>query len=283
MSAGQRTVFRSALVCIFQSARARAVSAAADAKPKGRSTNARSARRLPLAAPLLAQCWTPPALRAYYGWTMERLLCIVAAVICTMLGCGNERNGYSAAKTYPHTAETKGTMGRPGDHWVDTMQFVRVARAQRDNQYGYKVTYEAPGGTTLALFWSRDQIDLRGALPNYRLENMPLDGGRLLYPDKLTRESLPDVYQAIQLIEDGHARDAEGAITAAEMFGVVAALGGAAPTPRTGGPIGQGAPSRASIPRARAARASTPTQASVADKLTRYLLNPAHPVGGPKG
>ena len=185
---------------------------------------------------------------------MQRRLYLVAAIVALLVGCGNERNGYHASKTIPASRGTTATMGRPGDHWVDTMQFVRVARAQRDSRYGYEVTYEALGGTTFTLFWSRDQIDLRGNLPSYRLEDMPLGDGRLLYPDKLTQESLPNVFQAIQLIEGGHERDADGAITAAEMFGVVAALGGAAPAPRAPKariPAPRRVPpSRASVPRA---------------------------------
>jgi hypothetical protein len=194
-----------------------------------------------------------------YRLRVNPRLWVVAALVCITASCGNERNGHHSAKTIPASRGATVTMGRPGDHWVDTMQFVRVARAQRDSQYGYEVTYEAPGGTTLTLFWSRDQIDLRGGLPNYRLESMPFGDGRLLYPDKLTQESLPNVFQAIQIIEDGHARDADGAITAAEMFGVVAALGGAAPAPRAPGTRGPAPkrlpPARASVPGGTASRA----------------------------
>ena len=199
--------------------------------------------------PQLACYWTPPAARAYHGRTMRRRFCIAAAVVSMLVGCGNERNGHGAAKTFPRTAGTSVTMGRPGDHWVDTMQFLRVARGKRNNQHGYEVTYEAPGGTTFTLFWSRDQIDLRGAAPRYHLATMPLGSERVLYPDKLTQESLPNVFQAIQLIEDGQARDADGAITAAEMFGVVAAFGGAAPAPR---PPGIRVPAPRRVPPARA-------------------------------
>lgn len=177
------------------------------------------------------------AYRALMPWRFI----IPVALVAMLAGC-NGRNGNGSSETRPraNTTHPRSTgmvaIGSPGDRWLDSMQYQIVARSSRNGEYGYEVTYEVPGVTKLTLFWSRDQIDFRGALPETRLETMPLGDGLLHYPETITRESLPDVYQAIQLIENGHVRDANGMLTAAKAFALVASLGMAKPALRAPAP-----------------------------------------------
>src|SRR5690606_24052226 len=122
---------------------------------------------------------------------------------------------------------------------------------QRNNKYGYLVTYEVPGSGAFTLFWSRDLIDFRGTSPTYRLNNMPLGEGTLYYPDRLTAQSLPDVYQAVQIIDQDYADEADGASTAMEAFTVIAA-GGAGP--RVAPKVRGAPPLPGGVPRARAVK-----------------------------
>ncbi len=147
------------------------------------------------------------------------------------------------------------TVGRLGDRWLDTMQFAKVSRAKRNNRFGYEVTYALDGGHSFTLFWSRAQIDLAGTSPGYRMRHRPFGTGRLIFPDRITSVSLPDVYRAIQSIERDYHRDADGAIAAAEAFGTITMLSGVVkitgtrlPPPRSSTPGSVRAPRARSTP-----------------------------------
>ncbi|WP_428263657.1 hypothetical protein [Haliangium sp.] len=51
-------------------------------------------------------------------------------------------------------------MGRVGDRWLQDLPCYQIARARRDDEYGYQATYYVAGHGKLVLFWARDNIDL---------------------------------------------------------------------------------------------------------------------------
>jgi hypothetical protein len=148
-------------------------------------------------------------------------------------GCSNGTEESRYGETLPQAGEPNNgwassgmvTMGSPGDRWLDTMQYVRVARDTRDGQHGYAITYDAPGLGEFTLFWPRQQIDLgAGPLQPMRTD-LPISGGRLYLPDTITAQSLPDEHRAILLLENSYAKEADGFTTAAQGFVVVVAMG----------------------------------------------------------
>ena len=120
---------------------------------------------------------------------------------------------------------TSVTVGRPGDRWLDTMRFARIERATRGGQRGYEVTYNIAGHGRVVLFWPRQDIDFKSQLSGSTLQTMKLGKGRLRYPQKITRRSLPRVHKGILQIEAAYAKQADGATSALKGFILVAALG----------------------------------------------------------
>ena len=120
---------------------------------------------------------------------------------------------------------TSVTMGRSGDRWLDTMRFTRIERATRGGQRGYEVTYNIAGHGRVVLFWPRQDIDFKSQLSGSKLQTMKLGKGRLKYPQKITRRSLPRVHKGILQIEAAYAKQADGATSALKGFILVAALG----------------------------------------------------------
>jgi len=148
--------------------------------------------------------------------------------VITWASCGNRVDRYGETLPQPgewSTGRGAVVVGSPGDRWLDTMPFVRVERANQDGQPGYKITYQASGIGTFSLFWSRGQIDFTGSPSSSHRSDVPLATGRLYVPDIITARSLPDVHRAILILENSYAKDADGAIAAAEGFAVVASMG----------------------------------------------------------
>lgn len=143
---------------------------------------------------------------------------------------GGKAKGRSAGT---RAASGSVVLGRPGDRWLDTIQFRRVERATRDGRAGYAVTYDISSHGKQVMFWSRVHIDFDGTAPAYRRKAIKLRKGRLWYPTRVTRRSLSGVHEAILTIERAYARQADGAIGAMEGFAVVAGLGGLKPSLRT--------------------------------------------------
>ena len=148
---------------------------------------------------------------------------------------------YSANGEEDESAQRSGRsvsvrMGRLGDRWLQDIQFIRIERARHNMEYGYQVTYHIAGHGELVRFWSRDEIAFDGSnSESYRRKALNLKQGRLWYPTRITRESLPDVHHWLLEIEQSYAAQADGAIEAMEGFMVVAAIGGGKPTVRTTG------------------------------------------------
>lgn len=153
----------------------------------------------------------------------------------------SNNSGQGAAKRLsprvPIAADTV-LIGRPGDRWLHTMQFTQVKRAKRHGVYGYQVRYDISGHGTVDLFWPRDAIDFTERPTGSLLQSMKLRKGRLRYPRRITRRSLPEVHRAILAIEQDYAKQADGAVAAMEGFVVVAGLGSIKPTPRATSPRG---------------------------------------------
>ncbi len=141
-----------------------------------------------------------------------------------------------ASKPATRRRGTSVLLGRPGDRWLHTMRFTRIERATRAGQHGYQVSYDIAGHGKLALFWPRDRIDFDGNASAYRRKSMKLRKGRLWYPTRITRRSLPQVHQGILTIENAYARQADGGTAAMGGFAVVAGLGGVKPSLRTTSP-----------------------------------------------
>ncbi len=148
-------------------------------------------------------------------------------------------------------------VGRVGDLWLHLLRFTRIERGKRGDDYGYEVRYDIPGHGPVVLFWRRADIDFDAKLPGYRRKHRPLTKGRLWYPTRITRRSLPDVYEGILEIERAYAAQADGAIDAMEGFALVAGLGSAKPTLRTTGP-GTGAAKQAGHSAAQRSTALSP-------------------------
>ncbi|WP_428266019.1 hypothetical protein, partial [Haliangium sp.] len=158
----------------------------------------------------------------------------------TTLHSANDQGEGKSAQRSGRTVSVR--MARVGDRWLQDLRFARIERAHRDDVYGYQVTYHISGHGEL--FWARDDIDFDDSKPGrYRGKAIPLEKGRLLYPTRITSESLPDVHHWILVIEDDARRQADGATAAMEGFKVVAELGtgryalrrtGPRTTPRTG-------------------------------------------------
>ncbi len=128
-------------------------------------------------------------------------------------------------------------VGRVGDRWLRDLQFLRIERSQRDEAYGYQVTYHIADHGDVVLFWSRDDIDFNDDKSgHYRGTTMALKRGRLWYPTRITRRSLPAVHGGILQLEEVYAEQANGAIEAMEGFALVAGLGGGKPTLRASAP-----------------------------------------------
>lgn len=209
---------------------------------------------------------------------LSRLLRAVVAIALGVLagGCSNgvEDNGETVPQPGGWSKSSAVAIGSPGDRWLDTMQFVRVARDTQDGQPGYAVTYDAPGVGAFTLFWSRRQIDFgRGSPPPLR-SDVPISGGRLYVPDTITARSLPNEHQAIILLENSYAKDADGFIAATEGFMVVASMG---PGPRLvraslRGAAVRGAAVRTDVPVARvvATKYRSFTERNFRDNLIRF-------------
>lgn len=208
--------------------------------------------------------------------TKSRLV-IIATVIAVLVGCSN---GYSRSgpdepllpmpdeATHSRGATVTVVVGRPGDRWLDTMQWLGVGRGSRDGQHGYEITYAAPNGDTFTLFWSRRDIDFDGARPAYQRIDLPIGNANYLYyPDKVTQESLPSVYRAIMMVEAWYGREADGMITAAEWFAVVASLGPAPKIPKVPRPP----PPKPSIPGARVVKGGAGYKAFIKDNFRENL------------
>ncbi len=188
-----------------------------------------------------------------------------------------QSSGNRAAKRITAVA-----IGRPGDRWLSTIRFVRIERAKRDGEPGYRITYDVAGHGTVVLFWLRKDIDFEDKGRGYRHQHRPLKRGRLVYPTRLTRESLPRVYPYILEIEAAYAAQAQGGIAAMEGFAVVAALGEGTPTLRITRPRGvSGAGAGASAGSNTARRTATAKSAASLTKpsaraLARALVAAGH-------
>ncbi|GAB4570514.1 MAG: hypothetical protein Tsb0020_25360 [Haliangiales bacterium] len=134
-------------------------------------------------------------------------------------------------------------IGRVGDRWVHMMRFMRIERGTRDGKNGYLVTYDVAGHGIVVLFWPRKDIDFDGRARAYRSKKQTLRKGRVIYPTRLNRESLPEVFRHVLTIEQAYAEQAKGGIEAMNGFAVVTGLGGVNPTLRA---TSIRAPSRAS-------------------------------------
>ena len=155
---------------------------------------------------------------------------------------GSGQNGDKAASASARV--TSVGIGRPGDRWASALDFTRIERATRDGRRGYQVTYPIAGHGDEVIFWPRDRIDLAGKSPGYRGKYRKLKNGRLRYPDRVTRRSLPRVHHYVLVIERAYAAQAKGAQRAMQGFAVIAGLGGVKPTLRR---IAPRAPPRAPI------------------------------------
>ena len=168
-------------------------------------------------------------------------------------------------------------IGRPGDRWASALDFSRIERATREGRRGYEVTYPIAGHGDAVIFWPRDRIDLAGKSPGYRGKYRKLKNGRLRYPDRVTRRSLPRVHHYVLVIERAYAAQAKGAQGAMQSFAVIAGLGGVKPTlrsiaprtpprapARTSGRASARGPSRSNIKSAPAPAAPAPAPAAPA-------------------
>lgn len=166
-------------------------------------------------------------------------------------------SGQETAKKAQRTRSvTSVSIGRDGDRWVSLMPFSRIERSTRDEKNGYQITYNVTGHGTVILFWSRDLIDFDGRARGYREKRMTIRTGRLIYPTRLTRESLPRVFPYILDIEKAYAAQADGATSAMQGFAVVAGFGGVKPALRS---TPSRAPPRTSV--------RTPRRASATAKI----------------
>jgi hypothetical protein len=149
------------------------------------------------------------------------------------------------------------------------MEFVRVERATQGGQPGYAVTYDASGIGTFTLFWSRHQIDFGHGSPPPHRSDVPISGGRLYVPDTVTAQSLPSEHQAIILLENSYAKDADGFIAAAEAFAVVASMGSGprlVKAPLRGPAAGPGVPAARVV----ASKYKSYTERNFRENLIRY-------------
>ncbi len=172
-------------------------------------------------------------------------------------------------------------VGRVGDLWLHMLRFTRIERGKRGDDYGYEVRYDIPGHGPEVLFWRRADIDFDDKSPGYRRKRRPLTKGRLWYPTRITRRSLPSVYEGILEIERAYAAQADGAIDAMEGFALVAGLGSAKPTLRTTGP-GTGAAKQAGHGAAQRSTALSPVFRKFTRSNFRYNLTKLTGVA-PKG
>ncbi|GAB4568541.1 MAG: hypothetical protein Tsb0020_22070 [Haliangiales bacterium] len=167
-------------------------------------------------------------------------------------------------------------IGRVGDRWLSTIRFVRIERAKRDGEPGYRVTYDIAGHGTVVLFWLRKDIDFEGVGRGFRHRHRPLKRGRLVYPTRLTRESLPNVYPYILEIEAAYAAQAQGGITAMEGFMVVAALGEGVPTLRPTRPPSSSSAGAQVVARAPTAKSAASVTRASRRALARALIAAGH-------
>ncbi|WP_428269623.1 hypothetical protein [Haliangium sp.] len=174
-------------------------------------------------------------------------------------------------------------MGRVGDRWLQDLPCYQIARARRGDEYGYQVTYYIAGHGKLVLFWARADIDLDDSKPeSYRGKALPLETGRVLYPTRITSESLPTVHRGILLLERIYAGQADGAIEAMEGFALIAGLGDGAPALRSTAPRGAPRVSAGSA-RGAAARSAAREFASTVDLLTAAAARARKAVGPGRG
>ncbi len=167
-------------------------------------------------------------------------------------------------------------IGRPGDRWLSTIRFVRIERAKRDGEPGYRITYDVAGHGTVVLFWLRKDIDFEDKGLGYRHQHRALKRGRLVCPTRLTRKSLPRVYPYILEIEAAYAAQAQGGIAAMEGFAVVAALGEGVPTLRPTRPPRSSSTGAQVVARAPTAKSAASVTRASRRALARALIAAGH-------
>lgn len=157
---------------------------------------------------------------------VSRGRCVIFALVSLMVMLGLVQLAHTQTITDVR-------IGKPGDRWLDLMEYSRLERATEGGEFGYAVTYVVPNHGSLKLFWPRKSIDLAGKDPLVKRLVRPLRQGRLWYPERITARSLPEVYQGILLLEAAYTRDARGGIQAMEAFVLVLTMGELTPALRT--------------------------------------------------
>lgn len=112
-----------------------------------------------------------------------------------------------------------------GDILLSSLRPIRIARATRDKQFGYELTYRVPDHGKATFFWPRTAIQFSHHKTPYHYLPRLLSGRTVRYPSIITAASLPGVHRGILQIEAAYAEQADGAIAAAEGFGAVATAG----------------------------------------------------------
>ncbi|WP_428267207.1 putative toxin [Haliangium sp.] len=153
----------------------------------------------------------------------------------TALYGANDQGDGNSAQRGGRTVSVR--MGRVGDRWLQDLPCYEIARARRDDEYGYQATYYIAGRGKQVFFWARSDIDFDDRTPEgYRGKALALEEGRVLYPTRVTSQSLPDVHRGILYLERIYAGQADGAIAAMDGFTLVAGLGDGAPALRRAAP-----------------------------------------------
>ncbi|WP_428264119.1 hypothetical protein [Haliangium sp.] len=210
-------------------------------------------------------------------------------------GAPSSRPGVSEVDpTTLHSADDQGDgkrarsvsvrMGRVGDRWLQDLPCYEIARARRDDEYGYQATYYIAGHGKQVFFWARSDIDFDDSTPeSYRGKALTLKAGRALYPTRVTSESLPDVHRGILYLEGIYSGQADGVIAAMDGFALVAGLGDGVPGLRRATPPRAAPRGGAGSVRGAAARGATRALASTVDLLTAAAARARKAVGPGRG
>ncbi|WP_428267757.1 hypothetical protein [Haliangium sp.] len=175
-------------------------------------------------------------------------------------------------------------MGRVGDRWLQDLPCYEIARARRGDEYGYQTTYYIAGHGKQVFFWARSDIDLDDRKPeSYRGKALALEAGRILYPTRVTSESLPTVHRGILYLEGIYAGQADGATAAMDGFALVAGLGDGAPGLRRTAPPRVAPRGGSGSIRGTAARGASRALASTIDLLTAAAARARKAVGPGRG
>ncbi len=152
-------------------------------------------------------------------------LIVIALATC---GCYSANGHLESDEPEPDTVTI--TIASPGTLWLEDLPLIEIRRGRSAGHYGYEVWFEVEG-TRQVQFWRRTAIDLGdgNVVPAHAGRWGTFHGHKVYYPGAVTAETAPRVHDGILWIEQHFRGQAEGGISAMELFGVIATVGSLAP------------------------------------------------------